>query len=230
MRIWDIDAGFLNDKSLLGEHRELHGIVSVIKNKKTGYSRHPETLRWIGHLKSLIVRHELLVEEMALRGFNHYSPLKEEGELIWPPAFIDEPGRQYKILEAKYKNKERGRIPLPRNIQELWASHKYSVMARSPNVYKEIGAIVARGAISFSKLSEELVQILRVPPGAGRLENALLHMWGYVSSFSKEKLNKKDACLLLKETSGLATLHQVGYLLHSTALGELRYWCKLIKT
>jgi len=26
MRIWDIDPGFLNAQSLLGEHRELHGI------------------------------------------------------------------------------------------------------------------------------------------------------------------------------------------------------------
>ena len=67
MRIWDIDAGFLNDQSLLGEHRELHGIHSIITNHKSGYSRHPETLRWVSHLPALEVRHGLLVEEMLLR-------------------------------------------------------------------------------------------------------------------------------------------------------------------
>ena len=43
MRIWDIDPGFLNDKSLLGEHRELHGLMSIHceqKNKDI-----PDTLK-----------------------------------------------------------------------------------------------------------------------------------------------------------------------------------------
>ena len=48
MRIWDVNPGYLNRQSLLGEHRELHAIVSIIKNNKKGYSRHPETLRWMG--------------------------------------------------------------------------------------------------------------------------------------------------------------------------------------
>ena len=47
MRIWDINPGYLNRQSLLGEHRELHGIVSIIRDNKKGYSRHPETLRWV---------------------------------------------------------------------------------------------------------------------------------------------------------------------------------------
>jgi len=34
MRIWDIHPGYLNRQSLLGEHRELHGIFSIITNKK----------------------------------------------------------------------------------------------------------------------------------------------------------------------------------------------------
>jgi len=38
MRIWDINPGQLNDKSLLGEHRELHGIVSILVNNKSGYA------------------------------------------------------------------------------------------------------------------------------------------------------------------------------------------------
>ncbi len=45
MRIWDINSGYLNSQNLLGEHRELHGFVSIIVNKKKGYAKHPETLR-----------------------------------------------------------------------------------------------------------------------------------------------------------------------------------------
>jgi hypothetical protein len=49
MRIWDIDPGYLNRQSLLGEQREPHGIVSLIVNGKKGYSRNPETRRWLNH-------------------------------------------------------------------------------------------------------------------------------------------------------------------------------------
>ena len=34
MRIWDVPAGYLNRQSLLGEHRELHGIYSILTNGK----------------------------------------------------------------------------------------------------------------------------------------------------------------------------------------------------
>ena len=34
MRIWDVNPGYLNRQSLLGEHRELHAIFSIIKNNK----------------------------------------------------------------------------------------------------------------------------------------------------------------------------------------------------
>jgi len=49
MRVWDINPGYLNRQSLLGEHRELHGIISIIVNKKKGYANHPETVRWVGY-------------------------------------------------------------------------------------------------------------------------------------------------------------------------------------
>lgn len=227
MRIWDIDAGFLNDQSLLGEHGELHGIVSILRNKKTGYSRHPETIRWDSHIKSLLIRHEMLVEEMSLRGMNHYSPIEEErGPLSWPDVYIDDPARQYEILQARYKDKKYGRIPLPKNIEELWACHKYSLMARDPELSHKIGASVARGQVRFRELSIALVEILRTPPLPGRLENALHHMWGYVSSYTHEIPAENDAGQWLREIGRLSETHQIKYLRHSTALGELRFWCR----
>lgn len=75
MRIWDISPKKLCRLHLLGEHHELHAIWSIIVNNKKGYSNHPETLRWNGKLKALYLRHEKLVKEMEIRGFNHKSPL-----------------------------------------------------------------------------------------------------------------------------------------------------------
>ncbi len=103
MRIWDIHPGYLNRQSLLGEHRELHGIVSIIVNRKKGYSRHPETIRWAGYGWALKIRHKLLAAEMSLRNFKEKSPvLTRTNEGVWPKIYIDEPSRRYKKCTAAY--------------------------------------------------------------------------------------------------------------------------------
>ncbi len=225
MRIWDIDPGFLNDQSLLGEHRELHGLVSIHVNGKTGYARHPETLRWKHALTGLWFRHEVLVREMLLRGFNHLSPLDPvHQEIVWPDIFIDRPHDQFSLLAEKYRAKPQGRIPLPKNGLELWACHKYSVMARDPECYRRIGPEVASGRISFENLSLRLVAILRTPPRPGRLVNALDHMWGYVAGNSRSHRRALEPVLLFREIQMLAMEHKIGYLCRSTALGELGAW------
>ncbi|MDD5568169.1 MAG: pyrimidine dimer DNA glycosylase/endonuclease V [Candidatus Omnitrophica bacterium] len=75
MRIWDIEPARLCRNHLLGEHRELHAIWSILTKNKKGYSRHPETLRWKGKLKALYLRHELLVKELKIRAYQHKSDL-----------------------------------------------------------------------------------------------------------------------------------------------------------
>lgn len=60
---------------LLGEHRELHGLWNILVHGKAGYSRHPETLRWVGKQAALHARHEELAREMERRGYRHASPL-----------------------------------------------------------------------------------------------------------------------------------------------------------
>ncbi|MCX5876454.1 MAG: pyrimidine dimer DNA glycosylase/endonuclease V [Deltaproteobacteria bacterium] len=120
MRVWDIHPGFLNRQNLLGEHREIHAIHTVISQKKNGYSRHPETLRWRDHLAALWLRHEQVVAEMRLRGFNHFSPLPAPlAEVIWPTVFIDAPGRQFELLAGKYATKEQGRMRRAANLNYL---------------------------------------------------------------------------------------------------------------
>ena len=76
---------------------------------------------------------------MNFRGYKHTSPIKfSVKKNKWPNKYINEPFDQYGILSKKYKNKNLGRIPLPISAQNLWSQHKYSVMARDFNKYKEM--------------------------------------------------------------------------------------------
>ncbi|OGG34929.1 pyrimidine dimer DNA glycosylase [Candidatus Gottesmanbacteria bacterium RIFOXYB1_FULL_47_11] len=80
MRIWDIHPKYLCRKHLLAEHRELHGLWNIltIHKGKGGYSRHPETIRWIGKTLALFNRHEALVKEFTRRGYQHLTPLNKK--------------------------------------------------------------------------------------------------------------------------------------------------------
>ena len=103
MRIWDIAPEKLCRNHLLGEHRELHAIWAVITKNKKGYSRHPETLRWVGRLKALFLRHEKLVKELKRRGYSHKSILKKKCAIgcTRQDLFVDSVKRQIKILKKK---------------------------------------------------------------------------------------------------------------------------------
>jgi hypothetical protein len=230
MRIWDINPGYLNRQSLLGEHRELHGIVSIITNGKKGYSNHPETVRWIGYGWALRQRHRLLAAEMSLRGFTDKSPvLTRARKGMWPKTYIDEPFAQFQILESKYSDKEQGRIPLPKSAQQLWSHHKYSVLARDANLYSRLGKEVSgmKPRHDFSGLAKLVSEQLRKPPSVGGLRNALHHMWGYVSDYdvvSKNEINSWSLGRLMKETQHRAMASREPYLTSSTALSELKAW------
>jgi hypothetical protein len=81
MRIWDIDCKNLCDKHLVGEHRELHAIWSILTTEKGGsYKNHPETLRWKNRLGLLSERHLEQAWEMKNRGWKHNSFLKLENK------------------------------------------------------------------------------------------------------------------------------------------------------
>jgi|GEM_PF-139891 len=103
MRIWDIAPKKLCRNHLLGEHRELHAIWSVLTKNKKGYSRHPETLRWKGKLAALYSRHNMLINEMTNRGYNHNSGLNQKFATGVNKQFvlIDSRKQQEKILRNK---------------------------------------------------------------------------------------------------------------------------------
>ena len=228
MRIWDLHPGYLNRESLLGEHRELHGIVSIIVNGRKGYARHPETLRWVGRGWALRMRHRQLSCEMALRGFREQSPVRTRSAPgKWPNTWIDSPEQQFRLLREKYADRKPGRIPLPRNTQQLWSHHKYSVLARDPGLYREIGASVASNGTGFGELACLLTASLRERPGEGGIRNAVQHMWGYVSDagfVDRSDTGFWSTRRLLQETQRRALANKVSYLMSSTALSELRVW------
>lgn len=105
MRVWDIHPRHLCRKHLLAEHRELHGLWNILTKHggKGGYSRHPETLRWVGKTKALYQRHQALAEEFAQRGYKHHSPLDKklaQGQ-SGQKVFINTIKQQKKILKNK---------------------------------------------------------------------------------------------------------------------------------
>ncbi len=227
MRIWDIHPGYLNRQSLLGEHRELHGLVSIMVNGKKGYSRHPETVRWLKYGWAIRQRHRQLVAEMALRGYRDQSPVRTRSNSeVWPATYIDPPWVQFELLREKYRDKDPGRIPLPINQQALWSHHKYSMLARDPKRYREIGAQVANGQIRIEALALELTESLRVAPSEGGLRNALQHMWGHVSSECESGQNFTAWSLqrLLQQIQQTAKSINEPYLTRATALSELQAW------
>lgn len=103
MRIWDLPPECLCRPHLLGEHRELHAVWSVLTGHKTGYRKHPETLRWEGRLAALYARHDALTEEMTARGYSHSSPLDPRlatGATV-QEVYVDPPEAQIAILRSK---------------------------------------------------------------------------------------------------------------------------------
>jgi hypothetical protein len=227
MRIWDLPAGYLNRESLLGEHGELHALLSILREGKRGFARHPETLRWMGCESGLARRHALLVAEMGLRGYVDRTPIEERpGEPVWPEEFLDLPARQFELLAQRYEGKAGGRILLPRKASELWAQHKYSVLARDPETYRELGRRVASDpdGEGMAGLARELVHLLRRRPPAGPLRNVIDHMWGHVekaASPEEREEAKRSSATRFAGVQRLALRTGEPYLKASTALSEL---------
>ena len=227
MRVWDVHPGYLNRQSLLGEHRELHGVVSVLSLDKKGYSNHPETKRWKGRGWALRQRHRLLAAEMAFRGYRDRTPVRLRSAAgRWPDSFIDPPGRQFALLADKYCGKAPGRIPLPRTSHELWSHHKYSVMARSQAAYRELGRRVSslRGRDGFDALALELVNWLRRPPRPGDMRNAVQHMRGYVDAGRRLAGDDRPDGEWIEVVQRRVALAGQPFLTTQTALTDLAAW------
>jgi len=242
VRVWDIHPGYLSRPNLLGQHAEIHALYSIITGGKKGYAKHPETRRWQGRPNGLKRVHDLTVLEMALRGFNHSSPCGGEPSSKWDPEalraeengpeYVDEPLRQFAILEQKNREKERaGRIPLPKDGFTYWAHHKYSVMARGYNHYKDIQAYLrpldSCPLQDAGELIEIIANVMARPVDTAALANVVDHIWGYFKREAQwpEKeiyLNRQpeDLPSLIRYFYNLAVKYKRDYLLHSTIFAD----------
>lgn len=235
MRVWDVHPGYLSRSSLLGQHVEIHALLSVIGGCKKGYRSHPETLRWMGHLDKLKIKHDLTVKEMKLRGFRHNSPCAVDEESICcagPPGYVDPPAEQFAILGRKYLERSvEGRIPLPQRGSHFWAHHKYSVMARGYRCYKEIQAFLQKKTDLFIReeggLIGQVLAIMEKPVTAKALQNTVHHLWRYFKDTATVAENERyrdcppdKLPLLIEDLYRMALKYHRPYLIHSTIFAD----------
>lgn len=74
MRMWMVDPRIMCRQHLMGEHIEIHMLIGSMKRAKNldAYIR--------DHLiqpRSIVKRHDEIVEEMLNRGWNHHTPVPE---------------------------------------------------------------------------------------------------------------------------------------------------------
>lgn len=234
MRVWDIHPGYLSRQNLLGQHVEIHAIYSVITCAKEGYARHPETMRWRHNLERLSQVHSVTVAEMKLRGYGHRSPLAEvdcpdEGSFCW----VDPPELQFGLLHTKYAPTDRvGRIPLPKRGSHFWAHHKYAVMSRGYDYYKEIQAYMGNKADGLIEeegaLVSRVLEIIHSPMEQRALRNTVDHLWGYfkeIATVAEKEVylaeRETEPALLLPYFYQLACAYKIKYLLHSTIFADI---------
>jgi len=129
VRVWDLGPETLCRNHLLGEHRELHAIWSILTEGRKGYARHSETLRWKGKLRALYGRHGALVREMTRRGYKHKTPLPSrlaKGKAK-QDQYVDSLADQARIL----KDKQCGcRIGMASRLSSTGKLHEWSILGR----------------------------------------------------------------------------------------------------
>lgn len=220
--VFDVDAGFLDDKLLAEQMRLVSGLLNAGQTNRTG-SHGP--LAWQGHEDALALKLNQLMEEMRLRdhAVPGNVPVTDEA-ILWPTLDAGSLAEQLAGLTARVTQGQAGRIRLPKNDHELWASYKYSVLARNTKAYTVFGQRVASRSIPANQLWLSMVSASRLAPAKAGLRNSFQHLWGYVSGHSKLSPQTQDLASLASDIQTLAVKHQVSYLMNSTALGELRAW------
>lgn len=219
---FDVDAGLLDDELLAEQMRLLLGLVS--QDRSAGINGRMPVL-WQGHEDALALRLNQLMAEMVLRGkaVPGYVAITSES-LLWPALDPRSLVAQLGAIRDRAGDGKPGRIRVPRNEHELWATYKYSVLARNTRAYQTFGQRVASRSVPMEMLWASMISATRVAPSPGGIRNALQHMWGYVSGQATVHPQTDDLAGLADHIQTLAGEHQVSYLLNSTALSELRVW------
>ena len=109
MRMWMVPPEGLCRNHLLGEHRELHSMIGMVRERMWA-SIKGHTAQGQIYVPLIVSRHEEVVAEMARRGYNHHSPLE------WPPSYLEVQPPQYTLGPNK--------IDVAANIDDLMARCK----------------------------------------------------------------------------------------------------------
>lgn len=223
--LFEVDAGLLDDDLLAEQMRLLVGLVS--QDRRAGLNSRIPAL-WQGHEDALALRLNQLIAEMTLRGQATPGPVAVTTEsLLWPALDPVSLNGQLGVIRARAEAGKPGRIRLPRNDHELWATYKYSVLARNTRAYQNFGQRVASRSVTVEALWASMINATRVAPSQGGVRNALQHMWGYVSGHATINPQTDDLAGLAEHIQTLAANYQVSYLLNSTALSELGVWLQI---
>lgn len=195
MRVWDVHPGYLSRNSLLGQHGEIHAVYRVIQGGKKGYSNHPETLRWQGHLHKLKAAHDLTAREMQLRGFRHHTPMDPDNNNTGQgePGLVDPLVMQFELLGRKYQIAETcGRIPLPHLSSEIWRQHKYSVMARGNNCCREVLDLLDNRSDLPINRAQDLIKLIHGIMARQVMEEALAKTAEQIWSDLEDDANSEE--------------------------------------
>ncbi len=91
VRVWCVDPVYLGRQRLLGQHTELHTLISVeearVSGRKCGYQNHPTAVAYRGKLLQLKFLHNRIADEMLHRGYRHNPPVYTE---VQPIEFCDD--------------------------------------------------------------------------------------------------------------------------------------------
>jgi len=229
--VLDIHPGYLGNQELIKETNLLLSLLSEAPFSKGGRAEDYCQLRRAEHKRGACERYLWLLAELKFRGVKQEFPeplFYETGQQTTLPESVNTPAEQFEFRKKTPTLENDFRIPLPKNHQQLWAQHKYSILARDERFYRALGPKVARMKTSaeFSSLANQLTFILRSRPDMGGIRNALQHMWGYVSDGTGPKPGISGWSLQKLNQEIQARVASIGekYLLHSTALTELEIW------
>jgi len=226
-----IHPGYLGNESLLNEYRLLRAATTT-EFRETEPEKELSIIRqWRDHSSAAGIRFQWLAAELDFRGVTRKLPEMQMQGLRKPhrwPQSIARPALQLDAISENRDDIKTARIAFPKNAQQAWAQHKYSIMARDNELYRELGPRVAatKTESGFADVMDDLTYALRIIPGEGGIRNAAQHMWGHVSDNKKVDPDFGDWTLtrLLSEIKRRAVNQKEKYLLHSTALTELQTW------
>ncbi len=220
-----ISPAYFSNKDLIKEYNELKTDVgkNSYKNNEWEYYYRLSTMAVELKLRNLIS-----LDDFCLQNIFELEKKSKEGNQF-SEEFIASSLKQFEELEECYKTETDARLKVPKNIQTLWMQHKYSVMARSVSLYKEIGSFISKNnkAEHFPKVYSILTNELMKRPKPNSIFNVLQHMWGYISDFSsvkKSEVSKLDLHSFFIEIQKSTLKVNEKYLMQQTALSELEVW------